>query len=848
MESSPRSQPRAAAFARNLRSASIIAPLLACPPAQAQWLTHEDPQPANSPFHQDPPYHWVHYDRHYGEPGHSAYPGVWNLPNSWPGEGTTVTVRHDVVLNNDPYFPDGDPAHPVEPFPGGEPAGAGATRGILLLSVLNLEPGSVVRSSIQELSFNGISVWSGGVIHGGGGSNPFGIVHNQGQLSVTGPVTLARNGASSMLNTEHMQISSLFGIEAGSFLRNLSGELPDDSVAEIVLAGPDSEIVQSNGGGGPAGWVDNLGVLRKTGSGNSTVFLRIDNHAESPRNRAGTIAVDSGTLTLTPNAPSTFYGLKAEIATGSHLILKGQTRFENGDTTVSGGGVLRLLPLPGHAYEAVTGSAPTLSAPEGSLECAGAEMRRFINQGSINITAPSRWTDMKNLGHIRMLSDLQIITGLQNGSSSDHDAVLDLDESSNIVQFSSPLENHALLRKKGAGVSGIGGNLNVHGSADPLAGRIEVQAGTLQFPNAVTYLNGGRMKIANGAVADLLAGNFLDGGILTINGSGKVYLKPGSSFRPLIAANPGVLDAAPGVFELRGGVFCGPATNAGELTVSAPTIFNRIASVDSPVTNSGTIHLTATSAGAGSSIDLQALVRLVCTPTSVLSFDIAGRPAQNDQWPRLIDNTTQAPVAYGGTLRVNFGDFAAAGGDRWHIIQCASGINTGDFSHVEFTNVPAGFTPVFEKVANGIRVGLNAAATPPPTYSAWVATRNFPTPADGAFEFDFDGDGLPNGMEYALGTDPKLATAPVSTLLKVERGGDEFLAIRFKRPGGPNRVSGVQWIGEGSDDLGTWDSDRAVIEYGPLDGQGMESVALRHASPIGFKPREFVRLRLVQAP
>src|SRR5262249_29697328 len=194
----------------------------------------------------------------------------------------------------------------------------------------------------------------------------------------------------------------------------------------------------------------------------------------------------------------------------------------------------------------------------------------------------------------------------------------------------------------------------------------------------------------NGATIRFLGRNSVDGGTLSLTGSGKFYLEPGSWLKPAAPPVTFTLDSAPGVFDLRGGDLYAPFNNAGELTVTAPTLVSYGFLGYCPLNNSGTLHYTATSAGAGNySMTLGALTAIVCLPPSSFAFDFAGRPGALGRWARL-QQAGQAAVIYGGVLRINFADFQPVSGDRWTILENTGGSpeNTGDFAAVQFANVP----------------------------------------------------------------------------------------------------------------------------------------------------------------
>ncbi|MFN0126736.1 MAG: thrombospondin type 3 repeat-containing protein [Verrucomicrobiales bacterium] len=843
---------------------TVLAATAVLPCAGFAALTHPDEQNPESLFFQSEPYPWVYYNPHYGQPGHSAYKGVWRTPNAWPDQGAVVTIRHHVQLHNGRYYRIGGPQDPgIIPFP--------ATQGgYLELNGLNLQPGAYLQSSLEILSFDGASTWSGGLVRAGAWSNNDGTIsgrgrlRNKGTVTVTAPTTVGRTGE--LCNTNRIIVDSIagnpgasLGIESGHYgLINESGLLPDASEAVIELRGGGTSIVNAPGGGGGYPVLRNYGVLRRsnndlnTAAGTSTIAIAVENHADSPRNRAGTVQVDRGTLVFDIGdfSPSIWRGMKAEIAPGAQIIMRGTHHYESGTTTVTGGGVLRMEGSAGNYFGALSGvTNAILNASPGTLECAGAELRDMVNAGSLTVTAPSRLFRMTNKGHIRSLTGLTFEQS-SNGTPAERSAVLEVEGASDLYTGSF-LNNYGLLRKTGTGTMNITSNTTHYGGGGNL--NIEVTGGTLFTGSEVYFENGSNIRVANGAEVQFNYRNYQQGGTLSFTGSGKYYLNAGAFLSTTTPAVPRTFNSAPGVFDCRGGRLDGPVTNTGEITVSAPSSFDRSFIGDNPITNAGTIRCLATSAGGeGSySITMHALVRLPCTPTSVFAFDIAGRPSDFGNWARLLHGG-QTNITYDGKLRINFGNFTPVDGDRWLVIENKNGFpptpNGGDFTGVEFTSVPAGFTPVYEKLPGGIRVGLNAAPAPV-NYNTWAAAQNFPTPAAGAFGTDHDGDGFTNGVECALGTDPKNhSSVPDMTALRKDSGGDIFFAAQFKRPAAALRPTDVQYIAERTDTLGGWTSAALVVEASPPDAQNMETLTVRPAEPMDYKNRTFVRLRVQQNP
>jgi hypothetical protein len=134
-------------------------------------------------------------------------------------------------------------------------------------------------------------------------------------------------------------------------------------------------------------------------------------------------------------------------------------------------------------------------------------------------------------------------------------------------------------------------------------------------------------------------------------------------------------------------------------------------------------------------------------------------------------------------------------------------------------------------------------------YEAWAAGA-FPegsTEQERAMTYDFDGDGLVNLLEYAIGSDPsKPGTAPAAEI--VEIAGNDYLQMQWTRP---NDRDDITTHGEVSADLspGSWTSDPADVSVSVAPtGPGEETVTIRDLSPFGGHMRRFLRARICLSP
>ena len=131
---------------------------------------------------------------------------------------------------------------------------------------------------------------------------------------------------------------------------------------------------------------------------------------------------------------------------------------------------------------------------------------------------------------------------------------------------------------------------------------------------------------------------------------------------------------------------------------------------------------------------------------------------------------------------------------------------------------------------------------------------------DAADDFDFDKDGLVNLLERAFGSDPTSADLdPAAALPPHESvepdGGNEYLAITYRRLSGGSGTTGMDYTADGvvytveyDGDLSDPWSTGSILPIGsPVDnGDGTETVSVRLTTPVSTDGRQFIRLRVTQ--
>lgn len=133
-------------------------------------------------------------------------------------------------------------------------------------------------------------------------------------------------------------------------------------------------------------------------------------------------------------------------------------------------------------------------------------------------------------------------------------------------------------------------------------------------------------------------------------------------------------------------------------------------------------------------------------------------------------------------------------------------------------------------------------------FNAWRKTQFLPGELEiaalsGPFA-DADGDNITNLMEFALTGDPRQpdrGILPLNDFKEVE--GADYLTLRFTRL---EEVFDIEYVVEGTDELGFWDESTAVLEESINHDDGTVTETYRSVFPVADETRGFLRLRVNQ--
>ncbi len=271
-----------------------------------------------------------------------------------------------------------------------------------------------------------------------------------------------------------------------------------------------------------------------------------------------------------------------------------------------------------------------------------------------------------------------------------------------------------------------------------------------------------------------------------------------------------------GVFQ--GGMLDGSGTITGSLTFSGGTL-----ALDHFPGQTLTVH---------GDVTLRSGSTLAVTAGSASPSDLS----------RLVVNGT---VNLGGTLSFSTtAGFTPAWLARFPFVSALSVTGTFDAGQFppppESTHYDVSYKPTAAEVC-----------VVPPPFPGWQYAHfgGSTDPAIVGETADPDADGLPNLLEYALGSNP---LAPETTdnpaVFIKEEVGDmmtwSYLCMTYRQP---VAASAVELIPEISNDLTTWGSGLSSLEVrSDTISDSVRTITVRGLFPISFNPRQFFRLRAVR--
>jgi len=136
------------------------------------------------------------------------------------------------------------------------------------------------------------------------------------------------------------------------------------------------------------------------------------------------------------------------------------------------------------------------------------------------------------------------------------------------------------------------------------------------------------------------------------------------------------------------------------------------------------------------------------------------------------------------------------------------------------------------------------------TALAWIASHFTPAQrldsAKSALLSDSDGDGRPNLLEYALGSDPSIADGAPAVGGMLESANGRHCTLTFTRPLG---LTDVTYAVEVSEDLQTWSRDTSQVSLAQSSLSGAnETVTYKTTAPLPASGRRFLRLAVTPLP
>lgn len=379
-----------------------------------------------------------------------------------------------------------------------------------------------------------------------------------------------------------------------------------------------------------------------------------------------------------------------------------------------------------------------------------------------------------------------------------------------------------------------GGVMGGGGEFEPVAGNATEQSTITVLPSTnPSQINGGGLMAFNpgnmwfitepGAVLDI--SRRISGGYGFVKeGTGEIIISGNTNTYEGKNAVEGVKGTNINAGTLTLSNTAGSATGSSPATIAAGATLQGTGSATGAYTIAGTVAPGA--AGSIGTLSLGSVPPVTDPPTPPIVTTISGTYACQIDGATSDKLVVNGDLSLSGTLTVT----ANAPTEATYVIASYVGNLTGSFAT---TNLPSGYTLFVNTAAKQIELKQSGGGE---TYEQWSAGFS-----DTSAEADIDHDGLPNGIEFVLGSDaqvPSLAKLP--TFVRNAANGD--FVFTFQRT---ERSAYLNPVVEYSTSLtgGTWTTFAGAVVSAPVDGSATVTATLP-ASLAGPGGKLFARLRV----
>ena len=395
-------------------------------------------------------------------------------------------------------------------------------------------------------------------------------------------------------------------------------------------------------------------------------------------------------------------------------------------------------------------------------------------------------------------------------------------------------------------------------------GRIRVDAGdTLSFTGTIAP-NAGQVTLQGGSIE--YGGNFTNSATGFINGRGAIF---GGS-----VTNNGQMAFSGGTMDLFGDALLNAGSRvatsgAGSVTtfwddvlhngteiftgVNCSTVFYGSQSGAGPFTGTGTIYFIGDLRPGNSPAAVTYAPQVIFAPSTALTLEIGGLTAGTQHDKLTFTHAATPQVEWGGALTVTLiNGFTPAAGQSFDVLDFDAARDAGAFSSVTLPVLTVGLAwDISQLYTTGTITVVSSTGV---TFAQWASANGIPGALPGG---DHDGDGIANGVEFALGLFPNQpgTVAPVIDLFPY--AGGNRLRTRFTRP---LDRTGVTLVVQASADLQTWTDVATSVNSAPFTGAGFVSenrahpltdpglVETRDIFTTATNPRRQVRVKVTIAP